>query len=231
MISKRNPLCHRGLSIILMLVAVFNLVGCEKNSSSSVDPTMEVLPTSLPTATPVPPQGSFVNPYSLGDTASLQMIPEQFRKEGKGPYAIIDCTLNQMEVGEKALALAKENGIYSQYTPLLDGQEYLAVNVILEQTFAENENKEQPLYPYWNLTLRYEDGGDDIWSEDPISTYTYGYVPFKWEGWVFFRIREGSKPLLYFYPNYYIISQTDNFPEMKDFGAYFSFSEDFGVSN
>ena len=59
-----------------------------------------------------------------------------------------------------------------------------------------------PLFSKEHLTLRYEGAGSDIWSVWPAHDwdFTEGYVPIEGEGWVIFKIREGSEPLLYFQP-------------------------------
>lgn len=172
-------------------------------------------PTKPPTATPTPIKGSFENPLVVGETISVRPNPN---KDPDYPdWFEMECTLVEYAAGERALNIAIENGDYSSYSPLIEGQEYLAVYVKLKLIEVKDPNNLEILYPYWSLTLRYQEEGDDLWSEDYVKQFAQGYVPIEGEGWVFFRIKQGSKPFLYFSP-FLIVTEQVN---VRNTGVYF----------
>jgi hypothetical protein len=176
-------------------------------------PTLTLTPTQTHTPTPTPSPtktytprptatletGTFKNPAGIGDTLTYSDAPAEFYR--------MSLTLLDLVRGKDASVLVRTEGdcgyfgAGSQYSPcyLLEKQELIVVKVRIDW-FGGDKNKENTLYPYWSLTLRYENGGSDIWSMDPVLIWDKGYIPLKGEGWVFFKIREGSQPRLYFQP-------------------------------
>lgn len=74
----------------------------------------------------------------------------------------MNVTVLEVVRGEPAKNLARS--ALFPYSEPIAGQEYLAVRVQLNVLQAD-PNQIFTLYPYFSLTLRYEDGGTDTWSE------------------------------------------------------------------
>jgi hypothetical protein len=118
--------------------------------------------------------------------------------------------------GSPAYELAKsEMGRFFFIEPIA-GQEYIAINVRLAVSKA-NPNEIYSLYPYWHLTLRYEDGGTDTWSQNATELLE-GYPPLAAPFWIYFLVRENSSPVLYFQPNLIVEEQIGS----RTSGAYLS---------
>lgn len=215
------------LVILLPILSLF-LVSCNStavkilNRDTPTSPATSTLaPTKKPTKTPKPtatytpeptttstPQpGSFINPLRIGDSISLETVPEEVRVPEVDYYDKWDMTLLDVKVGEEANLLAKEHFGWIYYDEPIEGQEYLAVYVRQKILYSFDNNEVETIYAYWNLTLRYEDGGRDIWSVDVLQKLAEGYPPIEGEGWVFFLIRTGSEPKLYFQPRLMISEQ------------------------
>lgn len=111
-------------------------------------------------------------------------------------------TLIDVQRGEAANQLARQNlDVYDYKDPIAD-QEYLGVNIRIEYLESlDRQNEVLSLYPYWHLTLRYSPEGNDIWSSGFSDNLVEGYLPLSKECWVFFLIRKDTMPLLYFQPN------------------------------
>jgi hypothetical protein len=144
------------------------------------------------------------------------MIPEDYRKNPNVGSGNINLTLTDLAVGEEANALAKSHFGWSYNEPI-DDQEILAVYVKFQLSDENNPNEDTIISPYWHLTLRYENGGRDIWSENVAEWFDEGYPPLEGEGWIYYRIRKDSKPMLYFQPNLIILEPLG----VTNVGAYF----------
>ena len=173
---------------------------------TAMPPTATVIPsptpTNTPTMTPTPIVGVFSNPYPIGVEVTLPDIPEKYSKKGVKNLGEMSCKLLEVKTGEDAKQLAKKNkNWYSSFTEPIQGQEYLAVRVHLKRLWYEDNTAVDTIYPYFSLTLRYGENGDDTWSTDPTTKVAEGYPPIEGEGWTFFLIKSGTKPLLYFQPN------------------------------
>jgi len=184
--------------------------------SPTKKPTNTRIPTSTkkPTSTPIP--GGFNSPLKMGDTISLVMIPEDYRKNPNVGSGNISLALLDLATGEEANNLAKNHFDWTYDEPS-DDQEILAVYVKFQLTDENNPNEDTVIYPYWHLTLRYENGGRDIWSENYVERFDEGYPPLEGEGWIFYRIRKNSNPFLYFQPNLVILEGLG----VTNVGAYF----------
>lgn len=182
-------------------------------------PSPTITRTPKPTSTPTPALGSFVNPLHLGASIIVNPISQELIDQGIDPNLLgeMECTLLEVVNGKEALDLAKKEGKYSVYDPLLEGQEYLGVRVRIKQISSSDPNNVQTIYPYWHLTLRDENEGPDVWSEAFVDIFAQGYVPIEGEGWVLFKIKEGSTPYLYFSP---WLMQSEQVG-IRDTGAYF----------
>jgi hypothetical protein len=90
------------------------------------------------------------------------------------------------------------------------------VRVFLKFLWYEDPNS-QSLIPYWHVTLRYSDGGNDIWSVDPVDSVAEGYPPIEGTGWVFFLMKKDSTPYLYFQPQLIVMEQNG----IRTSGVYF----------
>lgn len=113
--------------------------------------------------------------------------------------------------------MAKSEGIWNNYWPPIEGQEFLAIRIRIEVLEAPKEEVFL-VYPYWHLTLRYESGGNDTWGiHMPSEKWAEGYAPIEGGGWYFFVVRQGSDPLLYFQPMLMIHEQVG----YRTSGAYF----------
>lgn len=175
-------------------------------------------PTPQPTATPTPPPGSFLTPLHIGESVSLVAIPEEYRKQSSDGLEEMQLTLLDVKTGEEANLLAQQTLDYFSYQQPIDGQEYLAVYIKLKIIWYTDKNDVQTVAPYWDLTLRYEEEGNDLWSVDEILHLAQGYPPIEGEGWVFFLIRTGSTPKLYFQPSLLITEQFG----IRNSGVYYS---------
>jgi hypothetical protein len=185
--------------------------------TSTPKPTM----TSFPTFTPIIIKGSVEHPYSINDYAELPIIPEEFQLRGMTNWGEIGYTLLDVKYGDDAYKLAKRNLDSLGFKEPIDNQEYLAVFGELNFLRYENNTEVKSLYPYWNLTLRYENEGPDIWSENYFEKYAEGYPPIQGSGWVFFLIKKDTKPFLYFQPLLMVEEQYG----MRSSGAYYQLLE------
>ncbi len=127
-------------------------------------------------------------------------------------------TLIDVKIGDEAKLLAQQNLDWINYEEPIDEQEYLAVYVRLKLLNSKENLEVETIYPFWDLTLRYSEGGDDIWSVYPAETLNQGYPPIEGEGWVFYLIREGQIPHLYFQPDLMVGEQLG----VRLHGAYFN---------
>lgn len=172
-------------------------------------PTFTLTPTSIP--------GSFNSPLSVGDKIVLAHVPAAYSNTGEDEGGELEFELLEFLIGEEAKALAKKELDWIAYEEPIDNQEYLAAHVILHQLWAEDDTEIVTIYPSWHITLRYQDGGDDLQSVWPIYDVAEGYPPFEVDFWIFFRIREGSHPYIYFQP---ILITMEQFG-YRNIGAYF----------
>ena len=104
------------------------------------------------------------------------------------------------------------------YDEPIAGQEYVAVKARLDYLETRNPEEVQDINPFWNLTLRFEKDGDDIYGVNIVDHWVEGYVPISGEGWLFFLVREGSRPYLYFHPMLVALEAAG----VRTGGAYFS---------
>ncbi|PKN85279.1 MAG: hypothetical protein CVU46_11660 [Chloroflexi bacterium HGW-Chloroflexi-8] len=232
-------------TILVSLIFLIFLVSCNHNSEIN-DPIMTIVPTSTfkvtttntkmptptftptttrtplptstikPTATTIP--GKFSAPLSLGESISLEAVPEEFRNsKTKNGVEEVKAELLDIKVGEEARILANQKLKSWANQELIPGQEYLAILVKVTVLWCRDNNEVVTIYPYWHFRLRYKDGGDDIDPVNLVEKFAEGYPPLEGEGWVFFLIKSGTKPYLYFQPNYLIYEKFD----ITNFGAYF----------
>jgi len=124
-------------------------------------------------------------------------------------------TVLDIRSGNDVNTLAKE--LYFPYQSPIEGQEYLAVKVQIDVVEADF-NKVYYLYSDWHFSLRYAEGGSDIYPENYGRLLTKGYPPLSGTAWIYFLIRKDSRPLLYFQPN---LSIAEGFG-YRTSGAYFS---------
>lgn len=227
MIKDQNLHYRNAFLSFMILVMCITITGCigsvhSLTSTSVPQPTNTAFPTNtpFPTKTPMPERGSFENPLEIGESIVVEPLLPSETVSGD-PFIIMDCLLLQVERGDKALDLAKSQRVYSNNFPLLEEQEYLAVNVKLNLISSSDETQVKTLYPYWHLTLRYDASGGDTWSEDFVAKFAEGYVPIEGEGWVFFLIKKGSNPYLYFSPGLIATEQVG----IRDRGAFFKLTE------
>lgn len=129
----------------------------------------------------------------------------------------MSATVLEVRRGDSAYYLAKSQ-LYSCSAPV-QRQEYIAIRVRIDVLEAEDPNV-VAFYSDWNLTLRYSNGGNDIWPEEDNRKFAEGYPPFSGTGWVFFKIKIDSKPLLYFQPYLKFLG-----PFYRTSGAYFSLEQ------
>lgn len=133
----------------------------------------------------------------------------------------IQFTLLEILIGEDANQKAKESLDWLTYETPIEGQEYLAIRGTIKVIKSGDNNEVIPIYPYWSLTLRYSEDGQDTYSIDAFEIFNEGYPPVEGSGWVFFLIREGSTPYLYFQPDLVIVEQAG----IRSHGAYFTLLE------
>lgn len=194
----------------------------------SATPTRTITPSPEPTSTftptPTPVLGIFGNPLSIGDSITVVKIPAEIAKNHLDSSARMEYTLFEVKTGEEANTFATQKLDWLTYEEPIDGQEYLAVRGKMKYTDLEDMNKVQTLYPYWSLTLRYDENGPDTWSVDVVEKFAEGYPPVEGEGWTFFLIRQGSKPYLYFQPELFIALSAG--ADFRTWGAYFKLFDD-----
>jgi hypothetical protein len=174
----------------------------------TVTPTSSNTPTPRPTSTPV--YGSLYMPAPMGVTIIR-------RKDLTGEE--MAATVLEVRRGDNANNLAKTELYFCFDTPI-QGQEYIAIKVKLDVLKAD-PNEVFTIYTTFSLTLRYSDGGNDIWGNDCFEKLAEGYPPFSGTGWVFFKIKKDSKPLLYFQPQLMSLEQFG----YRTSGAYFSLEQ------
>ncbi len=179
-----------------------------RTSTPNYTPTPK--PTKTPTSTPLP--GSFSNPAPIGVIVTRV---EEILKE-----KTLAVTVLEVRKGNDANKLAKSTLDWLTYETPIEGQEYIAIKAKMEVLKAP-ANEVYTLYTYWHLTLRYEEDGDDIWPVDVTAIIAKGYPPIKGEAWIFFLIRKGSQPFLYFQPDLIIDEQHG----YRTSGAYFDLSQ------
>lgn len=214
-----------GLAALLVLVSLL-FVGCSSGTSQSaiqtaVVQTLAAIPTQAPSATPVPTDtptpvptetpgptntplptrtplptattiaGTFENPLPIGST---------FTQPDVGNTTTVSCTVLDAVYGDEANKLEQTSPDHSMFSarPSAD-QEYVAVKVKLTLD-AEDKYQKTTLLPLFQLALRYSQSGSDTMSKD-LTPWAEGYPPLEGEGWVFFLIKKGSSPLLYFQAN------------------------------
>jgi hypothetical protein len=180
-------------------------------------PTNTPSPTNTPTPQPTstPEYGEFQRPAPVGSTV-IRSSDEGVKEEAKMD---LEFTLLEVKRGNSADQLARSELAWLTYQPLIENQEYLAVKVQLDLPGGD-PNREYRLNTSFHMTLRYEESGSDIWSVEFSNTIAEGYPPLSGSSWVFFLIREGSQPMLYFQPHL-IISENFGY---RDSGAYFDLS-------
>lgn len=190
-------------------------------STQTLKPTATATTTPKPTKTPKPTPtlvpGVFTNPLSIGDSALLSIVPEEYRKAESDGLGEIEFTLLDVKTGAEADQLAREILTWSWYETPIEGQEYLAIYGRLNYVRYRDNYEVQTVYPYFNLTLRYSDEGSDTWAKNVVSIWAEGYPPIEGEGWAFYLIRQGSSPFLYFQP--YLISSEQ--AGLRSCGVYF----------
>ncbi len=101
--------------------------------------------------------------------------------------------------GDQAWQLAQTELSCRAYCGPQADEELMAVKVRLEWTKG-NPGVTQTLFPYKSLAVRYEETSEDIWCLEYQDQWAEGEIPISGEGWVFFKIRKGSQPVLYFSP-------------------------------
>ena len=143
-------------------------------------------PTSV--LTPTPAFGTFASPAPIGVTVT--------RSDELANEYQMSVTVLEVYRGAEADRLFKSQSTW--YKAPIAGQEYVAVRVRLEM-FNGSPNKVFKIIPYTDLTIRYEPSGADIWLTN-IDIGNEGYLPLREDFWIFYLIREGSEPLLYFQP-------------------------------
>jgi len=182
-------------------------------------PTNTLGPTDTPWPTATPIYGTFDSPLVKENSISLPVVPLAFRKDPNLSDGEIEFTLLGIKTGDEAQAQAKQTlNWYTFQTPIV-GQEYIAIQGHLKFS-KQNDNTVETIYPYWSLTLRYQDGGDDTWSINPVDITAQGYQPIEGTFWIFFLVKKDSQPLLYFQPNLMIMEQHG----IRISGAYFDIS-------
>src|SRR6266508_2574792 len=147
-------------------------------------------PTNTAQPSPTPIVGTFRFPLHIGDSIKLPGIPDEYRKDPSNNGGEVEFQLLEAKRGQDAKAEAQRRLNQFAYQDPISGQEYVAIRGFLRMLSYIDTNQVASLYPYWHLTLRYEDGGSDIWSVDPVYSIAEGYAPLEGEFWIFFLIRE-----------------------------------------
>ena len=162
-------------------------------------PTATGTPTPRPTNTPKPTPlpGEFSNPAKIGMTVSRYGSSVSLSK--------LEATLLEVLRGEEAENLARSHLFF--FSKPFQGQEYLAVKARLDFIDVLEPENAESIYPTWTFTLRYSENGSDTYAENVADLWAEGYVPFSGEGWVFFLVKEGSEPYLYFHPLLTVVKQ------------------------
>jgi len=219
-----------GLAALLVLVSLL-FVGCSSGTSQSavqtaVVQTLAAIPTQAPSATPVPTDtptpvptetpgptntplptstplptrtplptattiaGTFENPLPIGST---------FTQPDVGNTTKVSCTVLDAVYGDEANKLAQASSNILLYRSPPADQEYVAVKAKFTLD-AEDQYQKTALYPMFQLALRYPQSSSETKAE-VHEPWAEGYPPLEGEGWVFFLIKKGSSPLLYFQAN------------------------------
>lgn len=181
-------------------------------------PTNTPEPTQTPLPTPTPIYGSYDVPLKIGDSFAMEMIPEAYRKPGKSGYEELMFTLLEVKTGDEAKTQAKKTIKWPNYKDPIPGQEYVAVKGHMKLLWLEDNNTVTYINPGWSLTLRYNDQSDDIWAEN-ISDRAgpEGYPPIEGDFWLFFLIKQDTRPRLYFQTEL-LVSEEHGY---RNIGVYF----------
>lgn len=189
--------------------------------TKTVTPTRTLTPTPRPTVTPIPTStpvpGAFDAPLRIGESVTLEALPEEYRKEGASGLAEFKFELLEVKFGDDAKQQAKQNLNWVTYQEPIENQEYFAIRGKLYLLWSGDNNQVEVIYPYFHFTLRYEEGGKDIWCMDYTDKVAEGYPPIEGEFWIYFLIRSGTEPYLYFQPNLIASEHLG----IRTFGAYF----------
>ena len=226
--------CSQQPSVDVIQTAIAQTSLAQPSPTSTIEPsvTPTPVPTNTPTITPSPTftqtasltptqiVGSIKNPLKIGDLIILDAVPKQYLKAGATNPAVMELELKDMKREEEAKKLAKKYLDWGTYIEPANDQEYLCVYVRIKIVETDHMNETETIYPYWSLTLRYTNAGNDVWSSNPIAKFGEGYPPLEGEGWVFFLIRKNSEPFLYFQP-YLMMSEQVGY---RKSGAYFDLS-------
>ncbi len=156
------------------------------------------------------PANTFTHPAPIGTSVTRYDEPDR-RYE-------IALTVLKVSRGKDAEQLAKTTLDADTFSPPPAGTEYLAVNVAFDVKRGPNSDS-IPLYPNWHVTLRDRDAGEDNVCLNWRKRVTLADAPYHAETWLFFVVREGSQPLLYFQPYRMFSSQ-----EYRNSGAYLGLS-------
>jgi hypothetical protein len=184
-------------------------------ATPTITKTPTFTPTPVPTITPMPSPtleiGTFQNPASIGVMLTRTSDPSK--------QVTMNATLLEFVRDAEAEKLAQSLSACGMFPcePLSADEEFLGVKVRLE-VIDGDINKKYTIYPYWSLTLRYDEAGKDTWSVYPFQDWGAGYIPVAGEGWVFYKIRKGSQPLLYFHPHLIVTEQIG----IRTEGGYYS---------
>lgn len=184
-------------------------------ATPTITKTPTLTPTPAPSITPMPSPtleiGTFQSPASVGVMLTRTSDPSK--------HITMTATLLEFIRDAEAEKLAQSLSACGMFPckPLSADEEFLGVKVRLE-IIDGDINEKYPIYPYWSLTLRYDEAGKDTWSVNPFQDWGEGYIPVAGEGWVFYRIRKASQPLLYFHPFLIVTEQLG----VRTKGGYYS---------
>ncbi len=216
--NTKTPPVNQQIVMETMVAELLTKASWTKTPTETPAPTQTKSPTSTPFPSATPIRGTFKNKLKIGDNIELPVIPEKFFNQGVAYQGKLEFTFQDVKFGNEALVLARNSLGYGFQNPI-SGQEYVAIKGHLKFDNQNDTNKVADIYPDWSLTLRYTDGGDDTWTGE-LNNIAEGYPPLEGDFWIYFLIREGSNPSLYFQPHLMIIEPLGH----RTYGVYFEIS-------
>ena len=119
---------------------------------------------------------------------------------GVSPVHFGAATVLDVKRGKEADAIARSEMGYG-YEGLIEDQEFISVLVEVEM-MGGDKNKTEILFLDWHFSLRYREDGEDYEPEYcTCNRFAEDYPPLKGTGWIFFKVKVGTEPHLFFAPD------------------------------
>ena len=135
---------------------------------------------------PTPTPGGRLNPTPIGESVIVDLSPIK--------EMAISATVLEVRRGAAAMEIGRYGSLMG-FSPPVDGEDYVAVRISAEWLKGSRYEREK-LFLDWHFALRFEDGTVVPPHVVPVEPIAEGYIPLSGEGWLLWRIRADSSPLL-----------------------------------